>query len=228
MGRSLVVCTVLLFLFLTGCMGARNIYRENPVGVETLTLSEVQESPRQVTATLKGYTGVCVQLGTRQRREGKTFYLRVVGIYEGPADVACPAVAVEYTQTVTLDLYGFEAGVYTIRAGSLSQTFSVPAQAMREALVDRVEIALLESDPVQVVVTAEGSLGSGCQEIGDVNQRFEKDTFFITVLAVLPWALDCTPVAPPFSEKVTLETADLAPGTYKVNVNGVVETFAFP
>lgn len=225
-GCSLPLLAMLLFL--TGCVGAHDIYQENPVGVETLTLGEVQESPRQVVATLTGYTGVCERLETRQRLEDRTFYLSVVGIYEGPADAECPAIAQEYTQRVTLELYGFEPGVYTVRANSLSQTFAVPAQAIREALVDRVVVALLESDPVQVVVTAEGSLGSGCQEIGEITQRFEDDTFFVTVLAVSPWAFDCTPVAPPFSERVMLETADLALGTYKVNVNGVVESFTLP
>jgi hypothetical protein len=126
------------------------------------------------------------------RAEAKTFYLNVVGIYEGPADAECPASAQEYTRRVTLELYGFEPGIYTVRAGSLSQTFAVPAQAIRKAVVDRVEVALLESYPVQVVVTAEGSLGSGCQEIDEVTQRFEEDTFFITILAASPWAFDCT------------------------------------
>jgi hypothetical protein len=226
-------CPSLLFialLFLSGCVGTPDVYRENPVGVETLTLGEVQENPKQITATLTGYTGVCERLETRQRREGRTFYLSVVGIYEGPADAACPAVAREYTQTVTLDLEGLEAGVYTVSAGDKSDTFILLAgeRVTYAATVDSVEVALLESYPVQVVVTARGSLRSGFEEMAGVSQRFEDDTFFVAVLGSFPPGIACTPVAPPFTERVTLTTADLAPGTYKANVNGVVETFTFP
>jgi hypothetical protein len=227
------VCPSLLFvalLFLAGCMGARDIYQENPVAVETLTLGEVQENPRRITATLTGYTGVCERLKTRQRREGKTFYLSVVGIYEGPADAVCPAVAREYTQTVTLDLEGLEPGVYSVRADDESDTFTLPedGRVTYAAIVDSVEVALLGSYPVQVVVTARGSLRSGCEDIAGVSQRFEDDTFFVTVLGSFPLGIACTPVAPPFTERVTLTTADLVSGTYKVNVNGVVESFTLP
>jgi hypothetical protein len=89
-------------------------------------------------------------------------------------------------------------------------------------------VALLESYPVQVVVTARGSLRSGCEEMAGVSQRFEDDTFFVTVLGSFPPGIACTPEAPPFSETVTLETQGLSPGTYKVDVNGVVETFTLP
>ena len=217
-------------LFLSGCLGAREVYQENPVGVDALTLSEVQKNPRQITATLTGYTGVCERLETRQRREGRTFYLSVVGIYEGPADAPCPAVAVEYTQTVTLALESLAAGTYTVSAGDKSDTFILPAgeRVTYEATVDLVEVALLESYPVQVVVTARGSLRSGCEEIAGVSQRFEDDTFLVTVLGSFPPGTACTPVAPPFTERVTLTTADLAPGIYKVNANGVVESFTLP
>lgn len=200
-------------LFLLSCLGAPNIYQEHPVGVDTLTLGEVQESPPQVVATLKGYTGVCERLETRQRleAEAKTFHLNVVGIYEGPANAECPALTQEYTRRMTLELYGFEPGVYTVRAGSLSQMFSVPAETTFEVSVETLEVALLESYPVQVVVTASGHLRSGCEEIAGISQRLEGDTFFVTILGKAPWAFDCTPVAPPFPERITLQTIDLAP-----------------
>jgi hypothetical protein len=172
----------------------------------------------------------CRSLETRQRLEAeeKTFYLSVVGIYEGPANAECPAIAQEYTQRVTLELEGLEAGIYTVRAGELVRTFSAPAETTFEVSVETLEIALLESYPVQVVVTASGHFRSGCEEIAGISQRLEGDTFFVTILGKAPWAAVCTPDAPPFHERIALQTTDLPPGTYKVNVNGVIESFTFP
>lgn len=231
--RGYLSLLFIALLFLAGCVGARDVYRENPVGVETLTLGEVQESPRRITATLKGYTGVCERLETRQRLEGKTFYVSVVGIYQGPADAACPAIAQEYTRTVTLKLEDLAAGVYTVVAGSLSRDFMLLSgeRTPYEANIVSVDVLLLESYPVQVVVTAEGYLTNGCDELGDVTQRRDEATFFVTILGlapVLPNGVACTPAGDTFSERVTLATRDLAPGTYKVNVNGVVESFTLP
>lgn len=176
-------CPSLLFialLFLSGCLETQNNYEEHEVAVETLTLSEVYGSPPKVAVVLTGWTGVCERLETRQRLAGKTFYLSVVGIYEGPADAACPAVAREYTETVTLGLEGLEPGTYTVRAGDKSETFVLPSdeRVTYAATVDSVEVALLESYPVQVVVTASGSLGSGCVRIESITQHREADTLF--------------------------------------------------
>ena len=219
---------VVALLFLAGCIGAQNIYRESPVAVESLTLGPFQREPARTVVTLKGQAGICERLDTRQRLEGKTFYLSVIGIHEGPADRECAAVVEAYMQTVELMFFGLEPGLYTVKAGALAKTFNVPPADVSEALVDAVEVALLESDPVQVVVTANGYLRSGCQEIGEVSQHFESDTFFVTISAMSPWGGACPPIAPPFTERVTLETQNLPPGTYEVDVNGVVKTFTLP
>lgn len=224
-----------ILLCLTACRGAPNIYQEYPVGVDTLTLGEVQKSPPQVVATLKGYTGVCERLETRQRleAEAKTFYLSVAGIYEGPANAECPAIAQEYMQKVTLELSGLAPGIYVVRAGNQLASFALRQDEWEpyEASILDVEIALLESDPVQVVVTAEGHLHNGCDVLGEVNQHRVGDTFFVTVYGLtpdLPADFACTPAGANFSERIALQTTDLPPGTYKVDVNGVVESFTFP
>jgi hypothetical protein len=171
-------CSALFAVLLTlsGCLGASNIYQEHPVGVDALTLGEVQESPPQIVATLTGYTGVCERLETRQRleAEAKTFYLNVVGIYEGPANAECPAIAQEYTQRVTLELEGLKPGIYAVRAGDQLTTFPFLEDSWTpyEADILSVDVALLESYPVQVLVTAEGYLTNGCDELSASRPSF--------------------------------------------------------
>ncbi len=158
-----------LLLALVGCAGAGNIYQETPVGVETLVLGEVQESPRQIAATLTGYSGVCERLEARQRREGATFFLNVVGIYEGPADASCPAIAREYTLEVTLELTGLQPGSYTVRAGELTESFTLTdEQRTVPAQVEAVDIVLRESYPVQVVAYINSYFG-GCDTFKEVS-----------------------------------------------------------
>jgi hypothetical protein len=53
--------------------------------------------------------------------------------------------------------------------------------------------------------------------LGSVTQRRVDDTFFVTILGLapdLPADIACTPAGDNFSEKVTLQTTDLSPGTY--------------
>jgi hypothetical protein len=220
----LLLCLALLF----GC--SQNVYQEHELSVETLTLSDLQREPARITATLTGWTGVCERLVVRQQLSGKTFHLTLAGISEGPADAACPAIAREYTERAVIEFsrYDLEPGTYRVRVGSLEETFTYPADAGREAWVEAVDVALLESYPVQIVVSAHGSLRSGCDEIAEVTQRLEDHTFFVTILAAEPWGESCPPIAPPFTERVTLETTDLPPGPYTVDVNGVTQDFVLP
>ena len=212
---------------LSGC--ASTVPREDEITVGTLTLSLLQKYPASIEATLTGWSGVCERLEVQQRLTGKTFELSVVGITEVSPETECPAVA-RYTEKTKIEFhrYNLEPTIYTVTAGLLEKTFSVPADDTYEASVDTVEVALLESEPVQVVATASGSLRSGCEAIGSILQRLRDKTFFVEVFVTAPWGEACTPIAPPFIEKVTLETDDLEPGLYEVNVNGVVKSFTLP
>ena len=220
-----VACSVGLF---SSC--APTAPQESEITVETLTLSPPQKYPASIEAILTGWSGICERLEVRQRLTGKTFELSIVGSTEVPSGTECPAVAREYTEKTKIEFYRYdlEPTLYTVKAGLLAKTFSVPADDTYGARVDTVEVLPLESEPVQVVITASGSLRSGCEAIGSVSQRLGDKTFFVNVFAVAPWGEACTPVAPPFTERVTLATDDLEPGIYEVDVNGVVESFTLP
>jgi inhibitor of cysteine peptidase len=92
------------------------------------------------------------------------------------------------------------------------------------ALVDEIDILILESFPVQINVIASGNLPDPCTEIYQVNQKREGNTFFITIKTYR--SLDpCIQIIVPFEVKIPLNVYGLPAGTYTVDVNGVHATF---
>lgn len=98
-----------------------------------------------------------------------------------------------------------------------------------EAVVEKIDISLMESFPVQVGVLATGYTQDGCTKIGDVNQRFTDGTFFVTLETKKPLeAENCTQAIVPFEKSFSLSgVVGLSKGTYKVNINGVLGEFKF-
>jgi inhibitor of cysteine peptidase len=92
------------------------------------------------------------------------------------------------------------------------------------ALVDEIEILILESFPVQINVIASGNLPDPCTEISEVLQEKEGNTFFITIKTYRSPGF-CIQVLAPFEEIIPLEVYGLPAGTYTVDVNGVQATF---
>lgn len=224
---------ILIGLFLAACMTAQEPPTERELEVETLSLSEVYGYPPKVAATLKVQLGVCERLETQQRfiDEVKAFQLEVIGFYTGSGDAECTEVR-EYTETVVLDIA--YSGQHNVVAGGKRAVFTVPSNYEPEtvaAAIESLDVVLRETDPVQVVAYINSYYG-GCDDaFKEVSQRRKGDTFFISVMVLAfapPEVSVCPPVVIPFTERVTLETTDLTPGSYKVDVNGVVESFTFP
>jgi len=94
-----------------------------------------------------------------------------------------------------------------------------------EANISSIEIAILESFPVQIQVLVTGTLPDGCTRIGPIDTRREGTVFDVTIHTVRPADAMCTQVISEFEEVVPLDVYGLAAGTYTVNVNGVTDTF---
>ncbi len=92
------------------------------------------------------------------------------------------------------------------------------------ALVDEIDILILESFPVQINVIASGNLPNPCTEISEVLQEKVGNTFFITIKTYNSPGF-CIQVLTPFEEIIPLEVYGLPAGTYTVDVNGVQGTF---
>ena len=91
--------------------------------------------------------------------------------------------------------------------------------------MDRIEIAILESFPVQVHVRAFGYLPDSCTTISDVSQSREGDTFKVVIMTSRPADAVCAQVLVEFQEVIPLQVVGLPAGTYTVDVNGVTDTF---
>ena len=97
------------------------------------------------------------------------------------------------------------------------------------AVVQSIEIQILESDPLQVNAIVRGQLpDAGCTTIASVDQVREENTFKITLRTTTdPLAL-CAPALTPFERVVPLDVRDLPPAEYVVNVNGIEQSFELP
>lgn len=95
------------------------------------------------------------------------------------------------------------------------------------ALVEDIDILMLESFPVQVTVVARGNLPDGCTTINEVTQERDGNTFRVTITTVRPVGIECTLALEPFEKVIALDVYGLPAGVYTVDVNGVSDTFEF-
>lgn len=104
-----------------------------------------------------------------------------------------------------------------------------PATALPSgrAVVEQVEILLLESFPVQVQVVLQGYLTDGCTTIEAIEPTYdpESQTFFLSIDTDRPANAACPQVISEFQETVMLDVLGLPAGTYTVDVQGTQATF---
>ena len=93
------------------------------------------------------------------------------------------------------------------------------------AVVDSIDILIMESMPVQVSVVARGNLPDGCTSIGQATAEREDKTFVVTLTTSRPLDAMCTQALVPYEQAVPLEVIGLPAGVYTVTVNGVSDTF---
>ncbi len=91
-------------------------------------------------------------------------------------------------------------------------------------MVERVDVQVLESFPVQVQAVVHGSLSDSCTEIGEISQTREGNTVTVTIGANRPADAICAQVLEPFEQVIPLDGL-FPPGTYVVRVNGVETSF---
>ena len=93
------------------------------------------------------------------------------------------------------------------------------------AVVDSIDILIMESMPVQVSVVVRGNLPDGCTSIGQVTTERDDKTFVVTLTTKRPLDAMCTEALVPYEQTVPLDVAGLPAGVYTVTVNGVIDTF---
>lgn len=93
-------------------------------------------------------------------------------------------------------------------------------------VVDRVEVVILESFPVQVQAIVHGTLPDACAFVEKAEQARRDDIFEVTLTAAWQANARCAPERTPFEHTVSLDVMGLPAGTYIVEVHGVRGTFA--
>ena len=93
------------------------------------------------------------------------------------------------------------------------------------ALIEKVQVSILESFPVQVHVRIQGILDSSCTTLHQITQHREENIFFIEITTERPVDILCADVVTLFEENVALDVYGLPAGTYIVDVNGVRDGF---
>ncbi|HET9589778.1 MAG TPA: SH3 domain-containing protein [Anaerolineales bacterium] len=97
------------------------------------------------------------------------------------------------------------------------------------AVVQSIEIQILESNPIQVNAIVRGQLpDAGCTTVSAVEQVRDGNAFKVKVITTTDPAALCAQVLTPFEHIVPLDVSSLLPGKYSVNVNGVEQAFALP
>jgi len=97
-----------------------------------------------------------------------------------------------------------------------------------EAIVDAIEIDLLESLPLQVRARITGGLADACTEIHEIVQSRDGTTFRLRVITRRPADAICAQVITPFEVSIDLPVGDLPPGRYTVVAGDARAEFDLP
>jgi hypothetical protein len=93
-------------------------------------------------------------------------------------------------------------------------------------VVDRVEVVILESFPVQVQAIVHGTLPDACAFIQQAEQVRRDNVFEVTLTPAWQANARCAPDRTPFEHTVPLDVVGLPAGTYVVEAHGARGTFA--
>ncbi len=94
------------------------------------------------------------------------------------------------------------------------------------AIVESLEVILLESFPVQAQVRVSGSLPDGCTELHEISVEQQGQEFILTLTTRRPTGdVACTQALVPFEEVVELDIQGLEAGTYIVIAQDEQATF---
>jgi hypothetical protein len=105
---------------------------------------------------------------------------------------------------------------------------TAPIHETGDAVVENIEIRILESFPVQVQALLTGYLPDGCTTITGSEVVTAGTTFRIRLATERPEDAICTQAIVNFEEVVPLDVSEMPAGTYQVAVNDLWATFELP
>lgn len=108
---------------------------------------------------------------------------------------------------------------------SVPQEPDTAPQDQGGAVVESVEVLILESLPVQIHILVKGQLPDACAQIEGHQVTQEGNTIDITLNTTWPANQRCMAALTPFEQTIPLAVNELTPGEYTVEVGGVSQTF---
>jgi inhibitor of cysteine peptidase len=207
--------------------------------VESLQILLLESFPLQAQAIVSGTLpdGCTVLDEISVEQQDQTFILTLT-TRQTVGDIACTEALVPFEETVPLDIYGLEAGTYQVIAQDKQSEFMLDVDNIsleqggdtkysygQQAMVESMQVNLMESFPVQVSVTLSGNLPDGCTEIHEITAPREQQTFTISVITRKPMDVACTMALVPFEETISLDVEGLPAGDYTVQLGDLSETF---
>lgn len=102
---------------------------------------------------------------------------------------------------------------------------TTPITDTGEAIIENVEVHILESSPVQIEAVIRGQLPDVCSFIQDVSVAVEGNVFNIRLTTARQLAQRCIQVLTPFEQIVRLGSPEPAAGSFEVRVGNAVENF---
>jgi hypothetical protein len=223
--------------------------------VDEIEILMLESFPVQVNVIVRGYLpDACTELDEiTQAHAGDLFNLTLTTVR--PKDLACAEVISPYQEVIALEVVGLDAGVYSVDANGVSDTFELqvdnklpgdddsfvspspgtdPGETEKTTMiigtapVERIKVEVVGSDPLQAQAVVVGYLPDGCTELGEVIQEWHGDTLSVTLTSRRPEGMACITMITPFEEVIPLEVSGLAAGTYAVEVNSITATLTIP
>lgn len=116
-----------------------------------------------------------------------------------------------------------------VAAAAAAPGDTVPADSTNiitgEAMVESIEVRILESNPVQIEAVVHGFLPDACTTLADSSVGLVGNTYQITLTTSRPADQMCAQVVTPFEQVVKLGSPEPATGVYEVQAGEIVESF---
>ena len=199
----------------------------------TIELFMTKSIPSQVSACLRStHSDTCIDyINIVQSINVSTITL--IATNNTPPNVGCGDALTPYARFVKVDTSGLETGDYILRfLGTIRQEastsfyyqaspdgdckpYSYNSKEYQNA-ANTIELAILESFPIQVDACLRSTHLDTCTEFIDIVQSVNASTFTITLKAEerLPPDVACGDALTPYARSVRLDTADLETGKY--------------
>ncbi|MEQ8676938.1 MAG: hypothetical protein RLP44_07810 [Aggregatilineales bacterium] len=139
---------------------------------------------------------------------------------------ACPLILITHDIDFTVELPdGMDAGTYEVIVNDVRSEFTIgdgimdnaPAPGQILAVVETVDVAILESFPPQLTITVTGYHPDGCDYPVQVETTIDGDTITVRIFREVPADVMCPMNIVPFEETYNLGAVD--PNTYTLHVN---------